>query len=342
MSGNNHFYLLEVKGLKTRFCHDGITVHAVNGIDLKVNSGQAIGIVGESGCGKTMTTYSIMNILPSSGQITSGKIIYKKRDGSIIDIAKFDQEDGAIRKIRGSEISMIFQEPMTAFSPVHTIGNQIIETIILHHKTRKAAARKRVIELMGLVGISNPEQRIDQYPFQFSGGMRQRAMIAMALACNPQLIIADEPTSALDVTISAQVLQLLKEMQQEFNLAMILITHDLGVVAHMVDYLYVMYLGRFVEEGRVEEIFENPQHPYTRDLLKSIPKLSGNKGRLASIKGSVPDILPSGCSFHPRCQERVGDICSQQFPATKEVAPDHWVSCFQYTAQGVREDGKDA
>lgn len=329
--------LLEIKDLKIRFEHDDNIVKAVNGANISVNKGQSVGIVGESGCGKTMTTYSAMNILPSSGEVSSGEIKFKKRNGEIIDITNLDSDGKEMRSIRGAEISMIFQEPMSAFSPVHTIGNQIMEAILLHQDYSESEARERAVELLDKVGISNPDQRIDEYSFQFSGGMRQRAMIAMALACNPQLIIADEPTSALDVTIQAQVMKLMRDMQQDFNISMILITHDLGVIAHMVEYLYVMYLGRVVEEGPIEEIFDNPKHPYTRDLLKSIPKLKGVKGKLASIKGSVPDYIPSGCAFHPRCQDRVGKICSQKVPAPSEFESGQQASCFKYTDKGVGE-----
>lgn len=322
--------ILEMKDLKVRFYYDIGTVKAVNGVNLSVNKGKSIGIVGESGCGKTITTYSILNLLPRSGKITAGEIKYKKRNDQVIDLTKLDPEGSEMRMIRGGEISMIFQEPMTAFSPVHTIGNQICEAILIHQDLEKQGARERAIELLNLVGISNPEQRVDEYPFQFSGGMRQRAMIAMALACDPQLVIADEPTSALDVTIQAQVLKLIKDMQNDLNLSLIMITHDLGVIAHMTEEVYVMYLGRVVENGPVGDIFENPGHPYTQDLLKSIPKMSGVEGKLSSIEGSVPDTysLPSGCAFHTRCQKIIGDLCYEKLPPMTEINPGHQASCF--------------
>lgn len=334
--------LLEVNNLEVKFYYDEGVVKAVNGVNFRIEDGQSIGIVGESGCGKSVTSYSILRILSQAGKITNGEISFRKEDGEVRDLTQLPQESKEMHNIRGAEIAMIFQEPMTAFSPVHTIGNQICEAILLHQDLVKHAAREKAIELLGLVGISNPEQRVDEYSFQLSGGMRQRAMIAMALACNPRLLIADEPTTALDVTIQAQVLNLIKEMQQDFNLSLQLITHDLGVIANMVDYVYIMYLGRVVESASVMEIFNNPCHPYTRDLLKSIPKITGNLEKLSSIKGSVPDsyTLPSGCSFHPRCQELKGDICCNEVPSSSEIEDNHYVSCFLY--EGVREDVKDA
>lgn len=323
--------LLEITDLHVEIRTDTQKIQAVNGSTMQVFEGQTVGIVGESGCGKTMTTYSILNILPKVARITKGSLLFRKSCGNVVDLATLPSDGNEIRSIRGKEIAMIFQEPMSAFSPVHTIGNQIMEAILTHHAVTKKQARARALDLLGMVGIPDPKDRLDDYSFQFSGGMRQRAMIAMALACTPRLVLADEPTSALDVTIQAQVLGLLKKMQQELKLSLVLITHDLGVIAHMVDYLYVMYLGRVVEEGTVKDVYKNPKHPYTKDLLHSIPKLTGVKGRLATIEGSVPDYLPAGCAFHPRCTEKVGDICEKQRPPTLSFNESHACACFKYS-----------
>ncbi|MDD5454532.1 MAG: ABC transporter ATP-binding protein [Candidatus Ratteibacteria bacterium] len=323
--------ILDVKNLKIKFLTDEGAVHAVNGVDFKVESGSSVGILGESGCGKTITAYSVLQILPRVKKIVEGQINFKMKDGIMQDLLKLESEGEAMRKIRGKEISMIFQEPMTAFSPVYTICNQISEALMIHQDMDKIAARERSVKLLDLVGIPDPKRTVDAYPFQLSGGMRQRAMIAMALACNPRILIADEPTTALDVTIQAQVLKLIKSMQKEFNLSLMLITHNLGVIAHMVEHVYVMYLGRIVEEGPVTEIFDNPCHPYTKALFKSIPKLGGNKEKIYPIEGTVPDayVLPSGCAFHPRCKEIAGEKCHIEIPGKTEVKPGHYVNCFR-------------
>ena len=343
MAENQNNYILDVKNLHVEFRTDLGTVSAVNGIDFQVRQGDSIAIVGESGCGKSVTAYSILQILPKSASISAEQINFHKQDGTIQDLAKLTPNSKEMRAIRGAEISMIFQEPMVAFSPVHTIGNQICESMLLHQDIGKDVARNKAIELLGRVGIANPDQRIDEYPFQLSGGMRQRAMIAMALACNPRLLIADEPTTALDVTIQAQVLRLIKRMQEEQNLSLILITHDLGIVAHMVNYVYVVYLGYVLEAAPVREIFNNPKHPYTMDLLRSIPTLKGIEGRLRTIKGSVPSAyaLPEGCPFHPRCEKFIGDVC-KKFPPEKEIGADHIVSCHLYTGEKVEQDAENA
>ena len=242
-------WIIDIKDLHVTFSQDDETVKAVNGVDIRVHKGEAVGIVGESGCGKTVTSYSLLNILPSNGKIVSGEVRYREGNGNVIDITKLNPRSRKIRRLRGGEIAMIFQEPMASFSPVHTIKDQIAEGILLHQPPKDKKVREKIIEYLSMVGISNPERTIDAYPFQLSGGMRQRAMIAMALACNPKVLIADEPTTALDVTIQAQVLMLIKKMQQELGLALVLITHDLGVIAHMADFVYVMYLGRIVEKG---------------------------------------------------------------------------------------------
>lgn len=323
--------ILDIENLSVNFKTDTGIVRALNGVSFSIKRGQAVGIVGESGCGKSVTASSILRLLPANAEIASGAIDYHK-ENETIDITKLRPGGKAMKGIRGAEISMIFQEPMTAFSPVHTIGNQIAESILTHTNATKAEAREKVVELLRKVGISNPEQRVDEYPFQYSGGMRQRAMIAMGLACNPNLLIADEPTTALDVTTQAQVLSLIKHMQRDFRLSLILITHDLGVVAHMVDYVNVMYLGRIVESAPVEAIFKNPAHPYTQDLLESIPKITGTKGKLATIKGSIPDpySLPQGCPFHPRCNKIVGPKCERGVPPLIQIGPEHYVSCYRY------------
>ena len=333
--------ILDVTDLRVRFDLDEGTVRAVNGVDFRVWPGKSIGIVGESGCGKTISAYSVLRILPRTATIASGRILLRRADGSVVDLTSLGANSREMRSIRGADVAMIFQEPMTAFSPVHTVCNQISEAIRLHQAIDKRGARDRVVELLGLVGIPDAEGRVDDYPFQLSGGMRQRAMIAMALACNPRVLIADEPTTALDVTIQAQVLRLIKGMQQDLGLSLILITHDLGVIAHMVDHVHVMYLGRVVEESPVESLFDDPLHPYTRALLKSIPRLSAARA-IAPIEGSVPDpyTLPSGCAFHPRCPERVGAICSRSVPASTEVAPGRRVSCFRYSDKEAEDDAQ--
>jgi len=332
--------LLEVRDLAVRIERDTGVVRPLNGVSFRIEEGQSIAIVGESGCGKTMASNALLRILPRAAEITAGQMLFRPRtDEPAIDLAALDANSSAMRKIRGGEISMIFQEPMTAFSPVHTVGNQIEEMIRLHDDVLdKEQRNERVVELLNLVGIPDPAQRADDYSFQLSGGMRQRAMIAMALASSPRLLIADEPTTALDVTVQARVLKLIERMQREFNLALMLITHDLGVVAHTVSYVYVMYLGRVVEEGPVESIYDSPAHPYTAALLRSIPNLASSSETLEPIEGSVPSAyaLPTGCPFHTRCKEKIGDICHQQVPAHVAVGDDgHRAACFKHTDQSV-------
>lgn len=335
--------ILEIIDLTVKFMMDEGVVHAVNGISYDVPEGKSIGIVGESGCGKTVSSYSLNRLLPANAQV-SGQILYKERNGTITDIAKLKSEGREIRRIRGKDISMIFQEPMTSLSPVHTINNQLSEAMLLFQSMTKRQAKKRSIELLKLVGIPQAERRVDEYPFQFSGGMRQRAMIAMALARNPRVLIADEPTTALDVTLQAQVLNLIQDLQNEFNLSMILITHDLGVVAHMVEIINIMYLGRIVENGPTIQIFEQPYHPYTQGLLKSIPKLTGRLGeRVTSIPGAVPSAydIPKGCPFVARCPHAM-DICMEKMPERVNVAKNHSVCCHLYQEGEVAKDVSSA
>lgn len=323
--------LLEVKNLKTYFDHEDVIVKAVDGVSFNVNRGETLGIVGESGCGKSVTALSIMYLLPGSrGEIVDGNILYHKSDSEIIDITKMNPRGKEIRKIRGNEIGMIFQEPMKSLNPVHTIGFQIREAVQLHQGLDKKQARERAIEMLKLVGISSPEERVDQYPYELSGGMRQRAMIAIGLSCNPKILIVDEPTTALDVTIEAQILELMVELQKKFGMSITLITHDLDVIGEMADRVVVMYLGGVVESGTIDHILDNPKHPYTVGLIKSIPEI-GRKERLTPIKGSVPNMkhLPDGCYFSPRCQECF-DKCLDR-PEMIMVEENHYVSCWLYT-----------
>ena len=305
--------LLEVKGLKTHFFLDEGTVKAVEGVDFVLPRGGTLGIVGESGCGKTVTAYSITQLIESPGRIVAGQILFHRRlngalPGSavteVVDLAKLRPESRQMCAIRGSEIAMVFQEPMTAFSHVHTIGDQISEVILWHRKVSKKEANEQTVEMLRRVGIPKAETRLDTYPFQFSGGMCQRAMIAMALVCRLSLLIADEPTTALDVTMQAQILELMQRLQREMGMAIMLITHNLGVVAEICDEVAVMYLGEMVEQASVDALFHDPLHPYTQALLRSIPKLGASKGgRLDPITGAVPDPYNrrTGCPFHPRC-----------------------------------------
>lgn len=323
--------LIEIKGLKTYFFTlDGI-VRAVDGVDFAIEPGKTLGIVGESGCGKSVTALSILRLIPTPpAKIVGGQILFHRK-GRMLDLTQLNSRGSVMRSIRGNEISMIFQEPMTSLNPVHTIGNQIMESIMLHQSLNKRAARNKAIEMLEDVGISLPEQRINEYPHQLSGGTRQRAMIAMALSCNPDLLIADEPTTALDVTIQAQILELMNNLRKKFKAAILFITHDFGVIAKMADDVAVMYLGKVVEFGTVRDIFHNPKHPYTRGLMKSIPSLRiGTKKRLVPIEGVVPDLLeapPQGCGFCPRCDEALA-ICSNKIPVLEEVTPGHRVACW--------------
>ncbi len=319
--------LLEVKNLKTHFHVDDGIIKAVDGINFKIKKGETLGVVGESGCGKSITSLSLMNMIPSPGKI-QGEIYFRRSGGEIVEINSMDPSGKEIRAIRGNEISMIFQEPMTSFTPIYTIGRQITEAILEHNDLVEAAARERVIELLNFVGISSPEQRIDEYPYQFSGGMRQRAMIAMALSCNPSLLIADEPTTALDVTIEAQILELLSDIQKKMNMSIMMITHDLGVIGEISDNVLVMYMGKVVERASVDDIFFNPQHPYTGGLLESIPVI-GKKERLASIEGSTPNpfAIPRGCSFHPRCSQAMS-ICQEKEPLEFKLRNGQFAKCW--------------
>ena len=326
--------LIQVIDLKINFHTEDVLVRAVDGVDFSIEPEKTLGVVGESGCGKTVTAFSIMGLIPSPpGEIASGKILYRKQ-GQTLDLTKLDPKGPAMRAIRGKEIAMIFQEPMTALNPVYTIGNQITEAISTHASLSRKETHHKVIEMLKAVGIPNPELRINDYPHQLSGGMRQRAMIAMAISCNPSLLIADEPTTALDVTIQAQVLDLMNALKSKFNSALMFITHDLGVIANMADEVMVMYLGRIVEAAKVDDIFFDPKHPYTQGLLNSIPSISSSKeDRLVPIKGVVPDPyeIIKGCVFKTRCK-KASEICTRNSPSLKEVAPGHRVACWLHTA----------
>ncbi len=330
--------LLEVKDLQTHFFTDEGVVRAVDGVSYNLYRGRTLGIVGESGCGKSVTAQSVLRIVPQSGKIVGGEILYHRRpavesakgrnETEIIDLSTVDPNGRQIRSIRGAEIAYIFQEPMSTLSPVHTIGHQIIETIRLHQKASKDEARERAIAVLRRVGLPKPGELVDRYAHQMSGGQRQRAVMALALACQPSLLIADEPTTALDVTTEAQILELLKELQRDFGMAIQIITHNLGVVAEMADEVVVMYLGKEVEQAPVAELFANPRHPYTRALLRSIPRLGRKTGRrLEAIQGVVPDpfSIPAGCTFHTRCPFYKPGVCDE--PQYVNVGPEHWARC---------------
>ncbi len=323
--------LIEVRGLKTYFYTEDGIVRAVDGVDYVIEQEKTLGVVGESGCGKSVTALSIMGLVQiPPGKIEDGEILFH-RDGEVMDLTKLNPKGRAMRAIRGNEIAMIFQEPMTSLNPVYTIGNQIMEAIILHQKLNKKGAKNKAIEMLRAVGIPLPEQRVNEYPHQLSGGMRQRAMIAMAMSCNPSLLIADEPTTALDVTIQAQVLELMNALRAEFHASIQFITHDLGVIAGMANDVAVMYLGRIVEASNAREVFHNAKHPYTQGLMNSIPSLAARKERLEPIKGVVPDPfdVPPGCGFEPRCPHAM-EICKTKMPDLKEVAPGHTTACWLY------------
>ncbi len=324
--------LLDITGLKTWFGSGASAVKAVDGADLTIGEGETVCVVGESGCGKSMMARSILRIVSPPGDVVGGSIVFHKADGQTVDIAKLNPRGEEIRAIRGREIAMIFQEPMTSLGPVQTIGSQIMDAIRLHMKVSKAEARNQAIEILRRVGMARPEERIDAYPFQLSGGMRQRAMIALALSCRPRLLIADEPTTALDVTTQAVILDLIRELQAEFGMAVMFITHDLGVVAEIADNVSVMYLGKVVERTGVDNIFHAPRHPYTRGLLRSIPRIGIGVGHdLDTIEGMVPNPLdrPRGCTFHPRCPDFMPGRCDVIDPAPTMVEGTE-VRCLLY------------
>ncbi len=317
--------LIDVSDLRTYFYTEEGVVKAVDGVDFEIYPGETLGIVGESGCGKSVTSLSIMRLIESPpGKIVSGEILY---DGK--DLTKQTQKE--MRKIRGNEISMIFQEPMTSLNPVYTVGDQISEAILIHKDVNKKQAREQSIDMLRKVGIPLPEQRVDEYPHQLSGGMRQRVMIAMALSCDPNLLIADEPTTALDVTIQAQILELMNDLKARFGMAIMMITHDLGVIAEISDRVAVMYAGKIVEYTDVETLFADPKHPYTWGLMSSIPRLEKNVDRLEAIPGIVPNPLdfPEGCKYHTRCP-LADDKCRSEEPGIEEVEEGHKVACWYY------------
>ena len=331
--------LLEIKGLRTYYHLAEGVVRAVDGVDLKLWRGHTLGLVGESGCGKSQTSMSIMRLIPSPGRIEEGQILYyPPMQSTPIDLVPLSANSKEIRSIRGNQISMVFQEPMTAMSPVLTIGKQITEAIILHQQVTQKEAYDIAVEMLARVKMPNPERVVNDYPFQLSGGMRQRAVIAMALSCNPNLLIADEPTTALDVTTEAQILDLMRSLQDDLGMAIMYITHNLGVIAEMAEEVAVMYLGKIVEQTNVRTIFFEPLHPYTRGLLKSIPQLDeaiargSVRARLQTIKGVVPDpyTILKGCPFHPRCPDFIPGTCDKDVPSTIEIEAGHTVRCHLY------------
>ncbi|MFW5719117.1 MAG: ABC transporter ATP-binding protein [Halanaerobium sp.] len=323
--------LLEVKDLRTYFDTRRGLAKAVDGVSFDLYKGETLGIVGESGCGKSITSLSILNLVPQPrGKIYGGEILLHRDNDEIVDIAKLKRTGKKMKDIRRKDTAMIFQDPMSSLSPVYTVGSQIMEGIMLSHDVSKKEARQRAVEMLRKVGISPAEQRINDYPYQLSGGMNQRAMIAVALASNPSLLIADEPTTALDVTVEAQILELMEELQQEFKMSIMFISHDLDVIGEISDRVVVMYTGKVVEVAEVEELFYNPSHPYTQGLLQSIPKI-GRKTDLNPISGSVPQIynLPDACHFAPRCPHRM-DICTKEEPPAFELGNGHQAKCWLY------------
>ena len=325
--------IVEVSKLRTHFFLDEGVLKAIDGVSFTVGEREIMGLIGESGCGKSVTAQSILRIVPQPGRIVAGTIHLHTQNGGSIDLVKFPPFGDEIRNIRGRLISMIFQEPMTSLSPVHTIGHQIMEAIEIHITPDKKEARGLTLEIMAKVGIPNPMQRIDEYPHQLSGGLRQRAMIAMALSCSPSLLIADEPTTALDVTVQAQILDLINHLQQQIGMSVLYITHDLGVISEIAENVAVMYLGRIVEYGRNKDIFANPLHPYTIRLLHSIPKFGLKaKSRLDAIKGNVPIPLdpPWQCGFVSRCPDAIQGTCELAVPRLREMETGHFVRCFRH------------
>ncbi|MCM3095400.1 ABC transporter ATP-binding protein [Priestia megaterium] len=315
--------MIQIKNLHVQFSTYGGRVQAVRGVSFDLHKGETLAIVGESGCGKSVTSQSIMSLIPTPpGRITSGSILFKGQD-----LTKLSEKK--MRDIRGADISMIFQDPMTALNPTLRVGEQIAENIMQHENISKEKAKEKAFEMLELVGIPNPKERLKQYPHEFSGGMRQRIVIAMALVCNPEVLIADEPTTALDVTIQAQILELFKDIQQKTNVSIVLITHDLGVVAQVADRVAVMYAGKIVEIGTRRDIFYTPQHPYTKGLLRSVPRLDLYESELVPIAGSPPDLFapPSGCSFAPRCPY-VMEVCDRMYPASTKLKESHQVHCW--------------
>jgi len=360
---NEHPTLVEVKDLKVQFdVRDGI-IKAVDGATFEIRRGRTLGLIGESGCGKSVTARAILQMVPKPGKVTGGEILYHrliKSNGSemtdMVKITDLNPDGREIRDIRGGEIGMIFQEPMSSLTPVYTagthireavglhrlipirkVGAQMVETILAHRHVTKQEAREIAIEMLQRVGIPKPEQRVDSYPHQLSGGQRQRVMIAIALSCQPKMLIADEPTTALDVSIEAQILDIMRELQQDVNMAIMFITHNLGVIAEMADEICVMYMGKVVERASAVEVFHEPQHPYTRALLKSIPHVGRrSRERLASIMGMVPDPfnLPSGCVFHPRCPSFMPGKCDRIAPSWTQVGKNHWARCLLFEEVG--------
>ncbi|WP_319530288.1 ABC transporter ATP-binding protein [uncultured Cohaesibacter sp.] len=329
--------MLKVDNLSISFRTDEGLITPVQNISFEVRPGKTLGLVGESGSGKSISTKALMQLLPGNSILApEATMIYTDKSGRKIDINKLRKTGKDIRRIRGGEIGMIFQEPMASFSPVYTIGNQMIEAIRLHRNVKKKEARRIAIEMLDKVGISNAEARIDQYPHEMSGGMRQRAMIALALSAGPALLIADEPTTALDVTIQAQVLELMSELQRDLDMGMIFITHDLGVISHIADDVAVMYLGTIVERGPTNEVIHNPKHPYTQGLLKALPSLDRLHDRLSPVPGDIPspNERPTGCPFHTRCSKAIEGLCDHQMPMDLQVGEDHTVRCFLNEEKG--------
>ena len=343
---NNTPKILEIDNLRTYFESDEGTAKAVDGVSFTICENRVLGVIGESGCGKSVTAHSILRLIPSPpAKLAGGRILFYPRRTeheqatSPIDLLTLNPKGEEIRNIRGKDIGMIFQEPMTSFGPLHTIGDQITETILAHESVNMSEARERTISLLKRVGIPNPDKRVDDYPHKFSGGMRQRAMIAMALSCSPRLLIADEPTTAIDVTVQAQILDLLGELRESTGMAILLITHNLTVVSELADEIMVMYMGKVMERAPTDEIFSNPMHPYTLGLMRSIPVLDGPVVRLEPITGSVPSLLnlPTGCVFNTRCNKCMAGLCNgAKSPELTEVKPGHWVSCFLYDG-GIRK-----
>jgi peptide/nickel transport system ATP-binding protein len=340
--------LLSIRNLKTYFEMDEGTSQAVDGISFDVREGQVVGIVGESGCGKSVTVKSILRIIQKPGRIVDGEILWWHRSGEgqeeLLDLAQLKPQGKRMRSIRGGEIALIPQEPMASFSPVHTIGSQLVEVVRLHMDVSKREAERIAIERLHEVGMPSPEQRLDAYSWELSGGLRQRAMIAMALSCSPRLLIADEPTTAIDVTTQAQVLNLLRRLQRQRDMSIIFITHDLGVIAQIADYVLVMYLGRIAETGPVDDIFHNPKHPYTIALLESIPTIhQPSKEFLPTIEGSIPHPFnrPAGCPFYPRCQSFMPGFCDKHTPVLEPVNDRQSVSCFMHHNSSEEEGQAD-